>query len=141
QVWGGGAFTWVPGYGYGAAASLRQPSRRAPARVVPAVAHGIYRWGEPVDDPLEPLASSPWIAQGLVPYGGAGSALLLRSLETAFSSGQRVPGLAGTLRRSGIRYVVVRNDLSPSALNYVSPQVVHQSLVSSGLRRIAAFGP
>jgi len=141
QLLNSGAFASVPGYWYQAAAYLRQHSPRAPALVVPAVAHGIYRWGEPVDDPLEPLASSPWVAQGLVPYGGAGSALLLRSLESAISSGQRVPGLAGTLRRSGIRFVVVRNDLSPSALSYVSPQVVHQSLVSSGLRRIAAFGP
>jgi arabinofuranan 3-O-arabinosyltransferase len=141
QLLNSGAFASVPGYWYRAAAYLSQHSPRAPALVVPAVAHGIYRWGEPVDDPLEPLAGSPWVAQGLVPYGGAGSALLLRSIESAISSGQRVPGLAGTLRRSGIRYVVVRNDLSPSALDYVSPQVVHQSLVSSGLRRIAAFGP
>jgi arabinofuranan 3-O-arabinosyltransferase len=141
QLLNSGAFASVPGYWYQAAAYLRQHSPRAPALVVPAVAHGMYLWGEPVDDPLEPLASSPWVAQGLVPYGGAGSALLLRSLESAISSSQRVPGLAGTLRRSGIGYVVVRNDLSPSALNYVSPQVVHQSLASSGLRRVAAFGP
>jgi len=141
QLLNSGAFASVPAYWYQAAAYLRQHSPRAPALVVPAVAHGIYRWGEPVDDPLEPLAGSPWVAQGLVPYGGAGSALLLRSLESAISSGQRVPGLAGTLHRSGIRYVVVRNDLSPSALDYVSPQVVHRSLASSGLRRIAAFGP
>ena len=141
QLLNSGAFAAVPRYWYQAADYLRQHSPRAPALVVPAEAHGTYLWGEPVDDALEPLASSPWVAQSLVPYGGAGSELLLQSLESAVASGQQVPGLAGTLRRSGIRYVVVRNDLSATALDYVPPQVVHQALVSSGFRRVAAFGP
>ena len=141
QLLNSGSFRSVPRYWHQAAKYLRLHSPRAPALVVPAEAHGTYLWGEPVDDPLEPLASSPWVAQGLVPYGGAGSALLLRSLESAVSSGQRVAGLSGTLRRSGIRYVVVRNDLSSAQLDYVPPQVVHQTMLSSGFRRVAAFGP
>src|SRR6266699_2026680 len=141
QVLNAGSFRSVPRYWRQAAGYLGQHSPRAPALVVPAESHGTFLWGEPVDDPLEPLASSPWVAQGLVPYGGAGSALLLRSLESAVTSGQRVAGLAGTLRRSGIRYVLVRNDLNSAKLDYVPPQVVHQALLSSGFRRVAAFGP
>jgi arabinofuranan 3-O-arabinosyltransferase len=141
QLLNSGAFASVPRYWYQAASYLRQHSPRAPALVVPAEAHGDFLWGEPIDDPLEPLASSPWVAQSLVPYGGAGSELLLQSLESAITSGQQVPGLAGTLKRSGISYVVVRNDLSPATLDYVQPQVVHQTLLSSGFRRVAAFGP
>ncbi|HYS31492.1 MAG TPA: alpha-(1-_3)-arabinofuranosyltransferase family protein, partial [Streptosporangiaceae bacterium] len=141
QVLNAGSFRSVPRYWRQAAGYLGQHSPRAPALVVPAESHGTFLWGEPVDDPLEPLASSPWVAQGLVPYGGAGSALLLRSLESAVTSGQRVAGLAGTLRRSGIRYVLVRNDLNSAELDYVPPQVVHQALLSSGFRRVAAFGP
>ncbi len=141
QVLNAGTFTAVPRYWYQVAAFLRQHSPRAPALVVPAAAHGVFLWGEPVDDPLEPLASSPWVAQGLVPYGGAGSELLLRSVEGAINSGERIAGLVATLRRSGIGYVVVRNDLSPAAIGYTPPQVVHQSLISSGFRRVASFGP
>jgi arabinofuranan 3-O-arabinosyltransferase len=141
QILNAGSFTAVPRYWYQVAAFLRQQSPRAPALVVPAAAHGIFVWGEPVDDPLEPLASSPWVAQGLVPYGGAGSELLLRSVQGAINSGERIPGLAATLARSGIGYVVVRNDLSPAAIDYTPPQVVRQSLVSSGFRLVASFGP
>ncbi len=141
QVLNAGSFTAVPSYWYQVAAFLRQHSPRAPALVVPAAAHGVFTWGEPVDDPLEPLASSPWVAQGLVPYGGAGSELLLRSVQGAINSGERIAGLAATLHRSGIGYVVVRNDLSPAAIGYTPPQVVHQSLVSSGFRLVASFGP
>jgi arabinofuranan 3-O-arabinosyltransferase len=78
QVLNAGSFSSVPGYWYRVAAYLRLHSPRAPALAAPTEAHGTYLWGEPVDDPLEPLASSPWVAQGLVPYGGAGSELLLR---------------------------------------------------------------
>ena len=45
-----------------------------------------------------------------MPYGGAGSQMLLSSLAAAVASGRAGPGLAATLNRAGIRYVVVRND-------------------------------
>jgi arabinofuranan 3-O-arabinosyltransferase len=141
QILNPGSFTAVPRYWYRVAAFLHTHSPRAPALVVPAAAHGTYLWGEPVDDPLEPLASSPWAARGLVPYGGAGSQLLLSSLSAAVSSGEQVPGLAAVLHRSGIRYIVVRNDLSPGVLDYTPPQAVHQTLLSSGFRRVGTFGP
>ena len=141
QLLNPGSFTGIPKYWYQVSAFIRQHSPRAPVLVAPAAAHGIYVWGETVDEPLEPLASSPWIEQGLVPYGGAGSQLLLNSLEAAISSGERVPGLAATLARSGIRYVIVRNDLNPVTLDYTPPQQIHQALASSGFRRVAAFGP
>ncbi|HEX9067026.1 MAG TPA: alpha-(1-_3)-arabinofuranosyltransferase family protein [Streptosporangiaceae bacterium] len=140
QLLNAGSFRAVPRYWYQVAAYLARHSPRAPALVVPAAAHGTYLWGEPVDDPLEPLASSPWTAQGLVPYGGAGSELLLRSVDAAINLGERIPGLVATLHRSGIGYVVVRNDLNPTSIGYVQPQVVHRALESSGWHRVAAFG-
>ena len=141
QVLNAGSFRAVPDYWYQAAAYLRLHSPRAPALVVPAASHGVFVWGEPVDEPLEPLASSPWAAQGLVPYGGPGSELLLRSVQAAINSGERIPGLAATLRRSGIGYVLVRNDLSPASIGYTPPQAVHEALASSGFRVVASFGP
>ncbi len=141
QVLNPGSFKSVPRYWYQAAAFIKERSPDAPALVVPAAAHGTFLWGETQDEPLEPLASSPWVTGGLVPFGGAGSQLLLSSLETAIESGQRVPGLAATLARSGIKYVIVRNDLNPNALGYTAPRSVHQALRGSGFRRVAAFGP
>ncbi|HEX9623340.1 MAG TPA: alpha-(1-_3)-arabinofuranosyltransferase family protein [Streptosporangiaceae bacterium] len=136
-----GSFNSVPRYWYQVASYLQRHSPQAPVLVAPATAHGTFLWGTTVDEPLEALANTPWVTQGLVPYGGAGSQLLLSSVESAIASGEEVPGLAETLARSGVRYVVVRNDLNPGAVDYVSPQPVHQALLSSGFRRVAAFGP
>jgi arabinofuranan 3-O-arabinosyltransferase len=141
QVLNPGSFSSVPQYWDQVATYLRDHSPQAPALVAPASAHGTFLWGTTVDEPLEALANTPWVTQGLVPYGGAGSQLLLSSVESAIASGEEVPGLAETLARSGVRYVVVRNDLNPGAVDYVSPQPVHQALLSSGFRRVAAFGP
>lgn len=141
QILQPGSFTRVPGYWYQVADYLAAHSPAQTALVIPADSHGEYLWGDPIDDPLESLASSPWAERNLVPYGGAGSQELLDTAETAFESGELVPGLAAFLSRAGIRYVVVRNDLNPGLLGYTPPQVVHDTLALSGFRRVAAFGP
>jgi arabinofuranan 3-O-arabinosyltransferase len=141
QVLNPGSFSRVPGYWSQVASYLAARSPREPAFVVPADAHGMYVWGSPIDDPLEPLARSPWAERGLVPFGGAGAQTFLDTAETAIESGQQVPGLAAYLARAGVRYVVVRNDLSPAMAGYTSPRAVHQTLAQSGFRRVAAFGP
>ena len=136
-----GPFSAVPHYWSQAAAFLAERSPRNPALVVPADSHGDYLWGDPIDDPLEALATSPWAERGLVPYGGAGSQVLLNTAEQAIESGERVAGLAGYLQRAGIRYLLVRNDLDPQQEGYTAPALVHQTLALSGFTRVAAFGP
>ena len=141
QVLNAGAFSAVPRYWYQAAAFLAARSPLNTALVVPADAHGDYLWGDPIDDPLVALASSPWAELGLVPYGGAGSQILLQTAEDAVESGEQVTGLAGYLQRAGVRYLVVRNDLDPGQVGYTSPALVHQTLALSGFTRVASFGP
>ncbi len=136
-----GSFTRIPAYWSKASAYLAAHSPRQTALVVPADAHGQFTWGDTIDDPLEPLATSPWAERGLVPYGGAGSQVMLETAEQALESGEQVAGLPAYLARAGIRYVVVRNDTIPSVNGYVSPQVVNETLAQSGFRRVAAFGP
>ena len=109
--------------------------------MVPADTHGDYLWGDPIDDPLVALARSPWAERGLVPYGGAGSQILLDTAENAIESGEQVSGLAGYLQRAGVRYVVVRNDLDPRQVGYTPAALVHQTLALSGFTRVASFGP
>ncbi len=136
-----GSFTSVPGYWYQTAHYLAAHSARQTALVVPADPHGQFTWGDTGDNPLEPLATSPWAERGLVPYGGAGSQILLQTAEQAIESGAPVPGLAEYLDRAGIRYIVVRNDTSPFVATYTPPQVVNETLAQSGFRRVASFGP
>jgi arabinofuranan 3-O-arabinosyltransferase len=141
QILQPGSFTQVPSYWSKAAAYLVAHSPDQTALVVPGDSHGIYMWGDSIDEPLEPLASSPWAERSLVPYGGPGSQVFLDTAETAIESGQDVPGLVAYLERAGIRYVVVRNDLSTTQIGYTSPEIVHQTLSLSGFRRVASFGP
>jgi len=108
--------------------------------VVPADSHGIYTWGQPIDEPLEPLARSPWVQRNLVPFSGGGVSDLLDGAEQAVEAGTASPGLAGYLARAGIRYVLVRNDLDPAQPAYTPPAVVHAALRASGFTRIASFG-
>jgi arabinofuranan 3-O-arabinosyltransferase len=141
QVLNPGSFSAVPRYWYQAAAFLAARSPLNTALVVPADAHGDYLWGDPIDDPLVALATSPWAQAGLVPYGGAGAQILLDTAENAIESGEQVSGLAGYLQRAGVRYIVVRNDLDPRQVGYTSAVLVHQTLGLSGFTRVAAFGP
>jgi arabinofuranan 3-O-arabinosyltransferase len=141
QVLQPGSFSRVPGYWYQAAAFLAAHSPEQTALVVPADSHGLYLWGDPIDDPLEPLATTPWAERELVPYGGLGSQVFLDTAEHAVESDQAVPGLPVYLDRAGVRYVVVRNDLDPATIGYVSPQIINQTLALSGFSRVASFGP
>jgi arabinofuranan 3-O-arabinosyltransferase len=141
QVLNPGSFSAVPRYWYQVAAFLAARSPLNTALVVPADAHGDYLWGDPIDDPLMALASSPWAELGLVPYGGAGSQILLSTAENALESGEQVDGLAGYLQRAGVRYIVVRNDLDPRQVGYTSAVLVRQTLALSGFTRVASFGP
>jgi arabinofuranan 3-O-arabinosyltransferase len=141
QVLQPGSFSQVPAYWSQVAAFLAANSPRQTALVVPADSHGLYLWGDPIDDPPEPLADSPWAERALVPYGGAGSQVFLDTAEQAIESDQAVPGLPAYLARAGIRYVVVRNDLNPATIGYVSPQIVNETLALSGFERVTSFGP
>ncbi|HTQ93822.1 MAG TPA: alpha-(1-_3)-arabinofuranosyltransferase family protein [Streptosporangiaceae bacterium] len=141
EVLNPGSFTAVPRYWYQVAGFLADRSPQNTALVVPGDAHGTYLWGDPIDDPLVALAKSPWAEAGLVPYGGAGSQILLDTAEDAIDSGEQVSGLAGYLQRAGVRYVVVRNDLDPRQVGYTSAALVHQTLALSGYSRVASFGP
>ncbi|MGD0699577.1 MAG: alpha-(1-_3)-arabinofuranosyltransferase family protein [Trebonia sp.] len=136
-----GSFTAVPAYWQQAANWLGAHNGTETTLVVPADSHGVYDWGQPIDEPLEPLASSPWVERSLVPFSGGGVSDLLNGAEQAIEAGTAAPGLAGYLDRAGIRYVLVRNDLDPAQLGYTPPGVVHAALRASGFVRVAAFGP
>jgi arabinofuranan 3-O-arabinosyltransferase len=136
-----GSFTAVPAYWQQAADWLGAHNGTETTLVVPADSHGVYTWGQPIDEPLEPLASSPWVERSLVPFSGGGVSDLLNGAEQAIEGGTASPGLSGYLARAGIRYLLVRNDLDPAQLGYTPPEVVHAALRASGFVRVASFGP
>ena len=135
-----GAFTEVPGYWTDTAEWLEARGDGA-AIVVPGSSFGTFYWGDPRDEPLQPLAASPWAVRDAVPLAPAGTIRLLDEVDRRLARGQGGEGLTAILRRAGMRYVVVRNDLDYARADVARPVLVHQALASSpGVRRLAGFG-
>ena len=123
------------------AADLGRHAHDTRALLVPAAPFGEYSWGRPLDEPLQPLARSPWAVRSLIPLGGTASTNLLDAIERRLQAGGRSPGLQEALARAGVGYVVARNDLDWRRAGAPRPAQVHDALVAAGLRRVAAFGP
>ncbi|MEO5651971.1 MAG: alpha-(1-_3)-arabinofuranosyltransferase family protein, partial [Marmoricola sp.] len=133
-------FEAVPGYWSKTADWLGEHAQGTTAVLVPGSSFGYYLWGDPDDEPMQPLASSPWAVRNAVPLAPAGNIRMLDALEARLASGRPSDGLAGYLRRAGIGHLVVRNDLR--AGGEPAPVLVHQALDGSpGIRRVVAFGP
>lgn len=112
------------------------------ALLVPSSGFGEYTWGRTVDEPLQPLASSPWVVRKQFSLGAVGMPRVLDAVEQALAAGRPSPGLPEVLARSGIDRLVVRNDLDWAATGSPRPAVVHATLdTTPGLRRTASFGP
>ena len=110
------------------------------ALVVPGAPFAKYLWGAPRDEPLQYYANSRWAVRNIIPLAPGANIRMLDEVERHFIEGDGSPGLAAYLRRSGVRHLVVRNDLQLSD-DVPQPVVVHQVLRDSGLVRVASFGP
>lgn len=112
------------------------------ALVVPGAAQPAYVWGEPRDDALQPVADGPWTVRDATPLTQPGYIRLLDIIESRIASGRRDSTLAPLLARSGIRYLVVRNDLD-TGLSAATPlRFVHATISASpGFALAAQFGP
>ena len=109
--------------------------------LVPGSGFGRYQWGRTVDEPLQPLARSPWATRSQVPLASEGASRLMDAVDSVLASGVGSPALADLLARSGVRFLLVRNDLDWTVAGTPRPAVVHQALDRSpGLERVASFG-
>jgi arabinofuranan 3-O-arabinosyltransferase len=134
-----GAFDEVPAYWKQTAAWLA--ARDGRSLLLPASEFGEYRWGRPLDDPLQPLDAGPWAVRNLIPLGSTGATRVLDAISRRVETG-RTAGLAEALDRAGLRYLVVRNDLDPLRSTAPRPSMLRAVLHDApGLRRVAVFGP
>ncbi|MDN3020426.1 alpha-(1-_3)-arabinofuranosyltransferase [Streptomyces sp. S.PB5] len=136
-----GSFQEIPKYWSATADWLKKYSPDSRALVVPATAHGIYTWGSTIDQPLDVVAESRWAQRDYVPFGTPGNRRAMDAVEQALMTGGEVPGLADYLSRSGIYYIVVRNDLDPDQIGYVPTTTVKRTLEQSGYQRMTGLGP
>ena len=135
-------FEGVPGYWEETADWLAdaQPSGRA--LLLPASLFGTYIWGNPADEPLQPLADSPWEVRSGIPLTPPAHIRMLDAVEDRLSRGEGSEGLTRYLARAGISHLVVRNDLDAGAVGATRSILVQEALRESpGIRRVASFGP
>ncbi len=136
-----GTYESVPDYWRDAASWLKTHDSGQRALVVPASAFGDYLWGRTGDDVLQPLASSPWATRNAVPLALGGNIRTLDAVERRLASGQGSAGFARFLERSGVRYLVVRNDLALGN-EHTDPERVYATLAQTpGVASVASFGP
>ncbi len=140
-----GAFTGIPDYWHAAADWLTEHNTGTPTPgrvlVVPGAPFATQLWGTSHDEPLQVLGESPWGVRDSIPLNPPETIRALDSVQRLFAAGRPSVGLADTLARQGISYVVVRNDLDPDTSRSARPILVHRAIDGSpGLDKAAQFG-
>ncbi|HTM84913.1 MAG TPA: alpha-(1-_3)-arabinofuranosyltransferase family protein, partial [Mycobacterium sp.] len=109
--------------------------------VAPGAPFATQVWGNSHDEPLQVLGQSPWGVRDSIPLTPPETIRALDSVQRLFAAGRPSAGLADTLARQGISYVVVRNDLDPDTSRSARPLLVHRAIEGSGgLTKVAEFG-
>jgi arabinofuranan 3-O-arabinosyltransferase len=137
-----GSFSQVPAYWAAAAGWLTAHAGSQAVLVEPGAAFGEYTWGSPMDDVLAGLTNVDWAGRNLETVGSVGNERLLDAIDQQFAAGDGSAGLTAVLARMGVKYVLVRNDLSRAALDGTWPARIHDTIAASGGMTLAAqFGP
>ncbi|MCW4355833.1 alpha-(1-_3)-arabinofuranosyltransferase [Hoyosella sp. YIM 151337] len=144
-----GAYSEVPDYWHQAADWLTKhagaegggEAATDRALVVPGSPFGSQRWGLTRDEPLQPLARTPWGVRDAIPLIPPGGIRAMDAVQRVLADGRSSPGLAPALLAQGYRYLVVRNDLDPDTARATTPLLVRQTLETSpGFEKVAEFG-
>jgi arabinofuranan 3-O-arabinosyltransferase len=144
-----GTFSAIPGYWHEAADWLTEHNSRSeaggpqPGRVlvVPGAPFATQLWGTSHDEPLQVLGNSPWGVRDSIPLTPPQTIRAMDSVQRLLAAGRPSAGLADTLVRQGISYVVLRNDLDPDTSRSARPILVHRAIAGSPrLQKVAQFG-
>ena len=140
-----GTFAAIPQYWHEAADWLSEHDTGTPVPgrvlVVPGAPFATQMWGTSHDEPLQVLGSAPWGVRDSIPLTPPQTIRALDSVQRLFAAGRPSAGLADTLARQGISYLVLRNDLDPETSRSARPILVHRAIAGSpGLARVAQFG-
>ena len=141
-----GAFRAIPDYWHQAAGWLTDHNGgdsgpRGRVLVVPGAPFATQTWGNSHDEPLQVLGESPWGVRDSIPLTPPQTIRALDSVQRLFAAGRPSAGLADTLARQGISYLVLRNDLDPETSRSARPLLVHRAIDGSpGLQKVAEFG-
>ncbi|OBK32391.1 hypothetical protein A5658_16660 [Mycobacterium sp. 1245111.1] len=140
-----GTFAAIPRYWHDTADWLTAHNTGSPTPgrvlVVPGAPFATQLWGNSHDEPLQVLGDSPWGVRDSIPLTPPQTIRALDSVQRLFAAGTPSTGLADTLARQGISYLVVRNDLDPDTSRSARPILVHRAITGSPrLTKVAEFG-
>ncbi|MCV7233704.1 alpha-(1-_3)-arabinofuranosyltransferase [Mycobacterium branderi] len=136
-----GAFRAIPQYWHDAADWLDQHDTGGRVLVVPGAPFATQVWGTSHDEPLQVLGESSWGVRDSIPLTPPQTIRALDSVQRLLAAGTPSAGLADTLVRQGISYVVLRNDLDPDTSRSARPILVHRAIAGSPrLEKVAQFG-
>lgn len=140
-----GTFSAIPQYWHDTSDWLSEHNTGIPTPgrvlVVPGAPFATQVWGTSHDEPLQVLGNSPWGVRDSIPLTPPQAIRALDSVQRLFASGRPSVGLADTLARQGISYVVLRNDLDPDTSRSARPILVHRAIAGSPqLEKVAQFG-
>ncbi|MDT5014996.1 MAG: arabinofuranan 3-O-arabinosyltransferase, partial [Mycobacterium sp.] len=136
-----GAFDAIPQYWHDTADWLDENNAGGRVLVAPGAPFATQVWGTSHDEPLQVLGDSAWGVRDSIPLNPSETIRALDSVQRLFAAGRPSAGLADTLARQGISYVVVRNDLDPETSRSARPLLVHRAVDGSpGLQKVAQFG-
>ncbi|WP_156969664.1 alpha-(1-_3)-arabinofuranosyltransferase domain-containing protein [Knoellia subterranea] len=117
----------------------QRPGERA--LIVPASSFGEYVWGRPMDEPLRALTTAAYAVRDAVPLTPAGTIRLLDEVESRLQTGRSLDGAMAMLRQSGVRHLVLRNDLSTGASGQPPVALARSALLNSpGITLTKGFG-
>lgn len=106
-----GTFTDMAPQWRAVGAWLSQHAEAGRALLVPSSSFAEYDWGRTIDEPLRALTSADYAVRDAVPLTPAGTVRLLDAVEQRLQTGRSLGGAVEVLRRAGVRYLVLRNDL------------------------------
>ncbi|MEU8358837.1 alpha-(1-_3)-arabinofuranosyltransferase family protein [Nonomuraea sp. NPDC048882] len=136
-----GDFERVPSHWQEAADWLNRNAGDDGVLIVPGAKFGEYVWGRPMDEPLQALTTARWTARQITPPGSVGLTRLLDAIDQRLAAGHGSTGVTTVLRRLGVRYLLVRNDLIRQNLQGAWPSRVHEALRETpGLTKVRSFG-
>ncbi|MEV0382150.1 alpha-(1-_3)-arabinofuranosyltransferase family protein [Nonomuraea sp. NPDC050643] len=136
-----GDFKEVPAHWHEAADWLDQNAGDDGVLIVPGAKFGEYVWGRPMDEPMQAMSGARWTTRQITPPGSVGLTRLLDAIDQRLAAGHGSAGVTAVLRRMGVRYLLVRNDLIRQNLQGAWPARVFEALRESpGIRKVRSFG-
>lgn len=136
------SYAAVPDYWAQTSAWLADQEASGRALVLPGASFGVYTWGRANDEPLQAFGEVPWAVRDAVPLASAGAIRWLDAIAERVTTGRGSKGLAESLARAGIDWIVVRNDLDRRRSGSPRPESIRQALLrSGGIAPAVSFGP